>query len=72
MKIKERTFSYVITEAKEGGYIAQCFELPQVHTEGETLKEVKKSIRDALNLAMDYLREKAKQQKGEIVEITIR
>lgn len=72
MKVKERTFTFVIKKAEEGGYTAQCIELPQVHTEGETLNEVKKNMRDAMNLAMDYVKEKAKRQKGEIVEITVR
>ena len=29
-------------------------------------------MREALNLTMDYLREKAKKEKGEILEITVR
>jgi len=72
LRIKGRTFTYVINNAEEGGYTAHCIELPQVHTEGETLAEVKKNMRDALNLTMDYLREKAKKEKGEILEITVR
>ena len=55
MRIKGRAFTYVINDAEEGGYTAHCLELPQVHTEGETLVEVKKNMRDALNLTMDYL-----------------
>ncbi len=72
MKVKDRTFTFVVKKAEEGGYFARCIELPQVHTEGETLSEVKKNMRDALNLTMDYVREKAKREKGEIVEITVR
>ena len=72
MKIGPRKYSYVITKAEEGGYLAKCIELPQVHTEGETISEVKKNMRDALSLAVDYLKEKAKKEKGEVVEITIR
>lgn len=71
MKIRGRTFTYVVKRAEEGGYTARCIELPQVHTEGETLKELKKNMRDALNLALDYLKEKAEKEKGELVEITI-
>lgn len=71
MKIKGRTFTYVVRKAEEEGYTARCIELPQVHTEGETLKEVKKNMRDALNLALDYLKERAEKEKGKLVEITI-
>lgn len=71
MKVKGRTYTYVVNKAEEGGYVARCIELPQVHTEGETLAEVKKNIRDALTLALDYIRERAKKEEGEVVEITI-
>jgi len=71
VKIRGRTFTYVVKKAEEGGYTARCIELPQVHTEGETLKELKKNVRDALNLALDYLKEKAEKEKGQLVEITI-
>jgi len=33
---------------------------------------VKKNMRNALSLAVDYLKERAKKEKGEVVEITIR
>jgi predicted RNase H-like HicB family nuclease len=72
MKVKGRTYTYVVDRAEEGGYLARCLELPQVHTEGETLTEVKKNMRDALTLTVDYIREKAKAEKGEVLEITIR
>ena len=70
--MKGRTYTYVLNKAEEGGYVAKCIELPQVHTEGETLAEVKKNMRDALTLALDYIRERAKKEKGEVLEITIR
>ena len=71
MKVKGRTYSYTVVEAEEGGYLAKCIELPQVHTEGETLAEVRKNMRDALSLAVNYLRERAKKEKGQVLEITI-
>ncbi|MDA4129713.1 MAG: type II toxin-antitoxin system HicB family antitoxin [Thaumarchaeota archaeon] len=60
MKVDARKYSYVITRAEEGGYLAECIELPQVHTEGETLSEVRKNMHDALSLAVEYLKEKAR------------
>ena len=71
MKVKGRTYSYTVTEAEDGGYLAKCIELPQVHTEGETLAEVRKNMRDALSLAVSYLKDKAKKEKGQVLEITI-
>ena len=72
MKVKGRTYTCVVNKAEEGGYVAKCIELPQVHTEGETLAEVKKNMRDALTLTVDYIREKAQKEKGEVLEIAIR
>ncbi len=72
MNVKGRTYTYVLNKAEEGGYTAKCIELPQVHTEGETLADVKRNMRDALTLAVDYIREKARKEKGEVLEITIR
>ena len=71
MKVKGVTYTYSVTGAEEGGYVARCIELPQVHTEGESLAEVKENMRDALTLTVEYLRERAKRAKGEILEITI-
>jgi len=71
MKVKGVTYTYSVTRAEEGGYVARCIELPQVHTEGESLAEVKENMRDALTLTVEYLRERAKRAKGEILEITI-
>jgi predicted RNase H-like HicB family nuclease len=65
MHVKDRTCTYVIKKAEDGAYIAKCVELPQVHTEGETLAEVKRNMRDALTLAVDYIRERAKKEKDE-------
>ena len=45
---------------------------PAGHTEGKTLTEVKKNMRDALTLTVDYLREKTKMEKGAVLEIAIR
>ena len=67
MKVRGTTYTYVMKKAEEGGYTARCLELPQVHTEGETAAEVRKNMRNALSLAVDYLRERARKEKGEVL-----
>lgn len=57
MRIEGRTFAYVVSKEEKGRYTAQCIDSPQVHAEGETLAEVEKNMRDALNLTTDYFRE---------------
>jgi len=66
MKVKARTFTFVVKEAEEGGYIAKCIELPQVHTEGDTMTEVKKNMRDALSLALDYLSKRRREKRAHL------
>ncbi len=71
MKVKGQTFTFVVKKAEEGGYVAKCVELPQVHTEGETLKEVRQNMREALNLALEHLKDRARKEKGKLIEITV-
>ena len=47
--------------ADEGGYIAWLEEMPGVQTQGETLTEAKENLRDALQVSLEYLREKTRE-----------
>ncbi len=40
-------------QKEEKGYFAQCIELPGCITEGETIEELQKNMRDALNLYIE-------------------
>lgn len=53
----------VYEPAQEGGYVAWLEEMPGVQTQGETLAEAKDNLRDALQLSLDYLREKARAKE---------
>ncbi|MFH1288436.1 MAG: 2-oxoisovalerate dehydrogenase [bacterium] len=50
MKVKEVTF--LVEESPDGGYTAKALGHP-IFTEGETLEEVKKNIKDALHCHFD-------------------
>jgi len=50
MKVKEIIF--LIEEDPEGGYTAKALE-HSIFTEGETLEEIKKNIKDALKVHFD-------------------
>lgn len=45
---KPRILQFVIEKAEEGGYIAKAVPFP-IFTEGETLDEVAKNIREAVD-----------------------
>ncbi len=51
----------VYEPAAEGGYVAWLEEMPGVQTQGETLEEAKANLLDALQLSLEYLREKARK-----------
>jgi len=46
-------FTAIIEEAPGGGYWAICPEVPGANGQGETLEEVKESLRDAIRLVLE-------------------
>jgi predicted RNase H-like HicB family nuclease len=46
-------FTATIEEAPEGGFWAVCLEVPGANGQGETVKEAKNSLRDAIKLIME-------------------
>lgn len=54
----------VLEPAAEGGYVAWLAEMPSVQTQGETLDEAKANLHDALELSLEYLRDRARRQAG--------
>jgi len=70
-RISKRTFTIILTKADEGGYIAQCLELPTAHSQGDTVEEAVSNVKDAISLVMDYLRDKARSKKSKLVKISV-
>ncbi len=57
-----REFSVVILEDEGGGYIAVVPELPGCHTQGDSLDEVIKNVREAIELYLETLSEEEKKE----------
>ena len=57
-----REFSVVILEDKSGGYIAIVPELPGCHTQGDSLDEVMRNVREAIELYLETLSEEEKEE----------
>ena len=57
-----REFSVVILEDEDNGYIAIVPELPGCHTQGDSLDEVIKNIREAIELYLETLSEEEKEE----------
>ena len=62
----------VVHEAEEGGYWAEVPAIPGCSSQGETLKELKKNIHEAIEgcLAVD-VRPPRKRGKTRVLEITV-
>jgi len=54
---KAREFSYSVfyQQAPEGGYVATVPALPGCHTQGETLEEAERNIKEAVALYLESL-----------------
>jgi predicted RNase H-like HicB family nuclease len=51
----------IFEEAEEGGYICWIEEIPTAMSQGETLKEAKENLLDALNLLIEVNREESEK-----------
>lgn len=54
---------------REGGYGGQCIEMPGAISQGETLKELRANMEDAIRLSLEYVREKARKDRHMIIRI---
>lgn len=74
MRTKE--FLVIIEKSENGGYVAFVPDLPGCHTQGDTLEDVRKYIKDAIQLYLevesDYLNEEpAKFVSAEMMQVEI-
>ena len=51
--IKELQFKVLIEQAEDGMYVASVPELPGCYTQGKTLEEVRKRIKEAIELVLE-------------------
>lgn len=52
---KAYSYSVFYEQAAEGGYVAMVPALPGCHTQGETLEETEKNVREAIALYLESL-----------------
>jgi predicted RNase H-like HicB family nuclease len=56
-----REFDVVLLEDETGGYVAIVPTLPGCHTQGDTLTEVMKNVKEAIDLYVETLTEQEKK-----------
>ncbi len=54
----------VFEPADEGGYVCWLEEMPGVQSQGDSLEEARTNLLDALKLAVEYLRDRARQESS--------
>ncbi len=61
---KERVYEFdvVILEDETGGYVALVPALPGCHTQGDTIDEVLRNIREAIELYLETLNDEEKKE----------
>jgi predicted RNase H-like HicB family nuclease len=63
-------FTIKLEESDEGGYTAQCLEIPAAISEGETKEEALENIKEAIQLVLEITGEEV-QVSGEVVTVDV-
>lgn len=73
VEVKGRKFTVILREEPEGGYSAQCLELPGAISQGDSRKQALANIREAIEGYLEAFPEDLDQlkRKREMVEITV-
>lgn len=64
-------YTIILEKQKEGGYTAQCLEVPGAISEGETKEEALKNVKEALALVLEVLKEDAIKMSKKVEEVTV-
>ncbi|MDD3248086.1 MAG: type II toxin-antitoxin system HicB family antitoxin [Methanosarcina sp.] len=64
-----REFTVVIEQDEDGIYVASVPELPGCHTQAETLDELNRRIKEAIELYLEVVAEKGKEKQLDFIGI---
>jgi predicted RNase H-like HicB family nuclease len=62
-------YTIILEKEEEGGYSAQCLELPGAISQGETKEEALRNIKEAIELVIEVIQEEVKAL-GKTAEIS--
>jgi predicted RNase H-like HicB family nuclease len=62
-------YTIILEKEEEGGYSAQCLELPGAISQGETKEEAIRNIKEAIELVLEVMGEEVKAL-GKAAEIS--
>jgi predicted RNase H-like HicB family nuclease len=64
-------YTILLKKQAEGGFTAQCLEVPGAISQGETREEAIANAREALELVLDVIREEAQKEKQQLVTVNV-
>ena len=64
-----REFTVIIEQDEDGIYIASVPELPGCHTQAETLDELNRRIKEAIELYLEVVAEKGEERQLDFIGI---
>ncbi|GIU72225.1 MAG: hypothetical protein KatS3mg003_1704 [Candidatus Nitrosocaldaceae archaeon] len=67
----QRKFTIILKHGEKWKYLAQCLEIPQARSEGNTKEEALKNVKEAIELILEHMEDSIKKDEGEVVEISI-
>ncbi|VVB97371.1 HicB_like antitoxin of bacterial toxin-antitoxin system [uncultured archaeon] len=53
-------YTIILEKEEEGGYSAQCLEIPGAISQGETKEEALRNVKEAIELVLEVIHEEAK------------
>jgi predicted RNase H-like HicB family nuclease len=59
--MKKMKFMIFLKPGHEWKYTAQCLEIPQARSEGNTKKEALSNVKEAIELVLEYMESKTKR-----------
>lgn len=64
-----REFTVIIEQDEDGIYVASVPELPECHTQAETLDELNRRIKEAIELYLEVVAEKGEERQLDFIGI---
>lgn len=68
--VEKRKFTVNVQNATERGYSGRCLELPGAISEGETLKELKANMKEAILLVLESIKKDTESDDKLVIEIS--
>lgn len=65
-----RKFAITIQKEDEDGFSGQCLKIPSAISQSESLEELKKNMKEAIQLSVEYLEDRAKKENNQVIEIS--